>query len=156
MLCKYCLKEMEPVINPRPDTPHEAELRCPLCNKFLEWKRKENNKDKRDGKVKVSRIGLDYCQLCLRKKVQLGTRETLTVHHIDEDPHNNEPLNHLVVCDACHKLIHHIRVYHNYHQVDNVNKYHTYEAYKKILNAMDLEPDFYDRLLKGFAEVVGV
>ena len=91
MLCKYCLKEMEPDINPRPDTPHEAELRCPL-----------------------------------------------------------------VVCDACHKLIHHIRVYHNYHQVDNVNKYHTYEAYKKVLNAMDIEPDFHDRLLKGFAEIVGV
>ena len=156
MICKYCQSEMEPTINPRPDTPHEAETRCSTCGRFLEWKRKENNKDKRDGKVKVSRIGIDYCQICLRKKTQLGTRETLTVHHIDEDPYNNDPLNHLVACDACHKLIHHIRVYHNYHLTDHVNKYHVYESFKKSLQQANIPAHIYDKMIQDFAQEIGV
>lgn len=156
MTCKRCFKEVDPVLTPRPDTNNEAEMRCPLCGFFLGWKPKEKNKNKRDGKIKASRLGIDFCHICLRKEYQLGTREVLTVHHIDEDPHNDDELNLLVACNACHNLIHHLRVYYNKHFIDHVNKHHVYAMFKKSLEKFNLPPNIYDRMIREFAEEIGV
>jgi len=42
----------------------------------------------------------------------------LETHHIDNDPANNDRLNLLVVCIACHKLIHWARTYIRNHMTD--------------------------------------
>lgn len=42
---------------------------------------------------------IPYCQCC-------GYSEVLDIHHIDEDKHNNEPHNHVVLCPNCHAKIH--------------------------------------------------
>lgn len=156
MICKYCNKEIEPDIVPRPDTPHEAALYCPLCKRFLAWRAKQKNENNRNSKVKASNIEGDFCRICLRTEAQLGTGEVFTVHHIDENPYNDDPTNHMKACTACHKLIHHIRLYYNKHMLDNVNKHHTYAAYKRTLANMDISPDLHDTLLKEFSDILGI
>ena len=39
------------------------------------------------------------CFLC-------GAKRNLHVHHIDEDPTNNDPSNLVTLCEACHRLVH--------------------------------------------------
>lgn len=117
--CPDC--NIEGILNPRPDTPHNAEIRCPLCGNFLGWQKKEKNLSKRNkSKIKPE---IDYCQLCLRNKDDFGVREVLEVHHIDEIQNGgiDEPGNIWFVCTHCHSLIHHVRTYLNYHIKDKYN-----------------------------------
>lgn len=109
--------------------PHEAMLWCPKC-KFKGWARKPN-KDK-EGKTILKRIGnrtaidkvlafhgfkKEFCFFCLRKKFELGVKETLTIDHIKELDKGGEDKveNCQVFCTACHKLKNLIRLYFNWH-----------------------------------------
>ena len=48
-------------------------------------------------KIIIKSVG--ECQCC-------GYKDVLDVHHIDENKHNNEPHNHVVLCPNCHAKIH--------------------------------------------------
>jgi len=119
MQCRYCSVDVEPNFRERPDTPHYGEYLCPHCGRSLGWKAKPKNEKKiasrPSGMPSPSDLGIDYCQICLRLKPWLGLNETLETHHINDDPTNNDRLNLLVVCTACHKLIAWLRLYTNTH-----------------------------------------
>lgn len=152
--CKYCSSDVNYYVKPRPDTPHEAEIRCGLCHCFLGWKRKEKNEGKRLPQVhSPESVGIDYCEICLLHRKHLGMNETLDIHHIDDNPENNERINISVVCTGCHKLIHHQRTYRN-HQV--TKKFLIYEQYKEYISSIDLEPAVYEKLIKEIARLLGL
>ena len=119
---KGCGAELE--IKERPDSVHEAEVRCPNCG-FRGFKPKEKNKDKkRNTKIEPKDV-FDHhnhsekrCFFCRRKKQELGVNETFTVDHIHELDKGGEDKveNTQVLCTACHKLKNHQRLYHNRHQ----------------------------------------
>lgn len=119
VFCRRCRKEVVPYLNPRPDTPHYAEYKCPDCQGFINWVAKPDNQKKLDkrpnGCPTPEDLDIEICQVCLRPREWLGQNETLETHHIDDEPTHNDRLNLLVVCTACHKFINWIRIYFNKH-----------------------------------------
>lgn len=113
--CRYCDEFIEPVIRQRPDTPHGGgEKLCPVCGRHLAWIPKEKNLNKRPkNKYTPNDLKIEYCQMCLRTQEMLGVNETLEVHHVIEikDDGDDEPENIFVLCTACHKDVHHKRIY---------------------------------------------
>jgi hypothetical protein len=155
MWCKKCQWEIqEPDIIPRPDTPHAGEMRCPTCQSFLGWVKKEKNEGKRGPrKYSPSDLNIDYCQLCRIKQINLGDQETLDIHHLDGDPENNERLNFLVLCTSCHKLIHHQITYRN-HFIEK--QYRLYEEFKKkIIHICPTNFD-YEEIIKIYIDLYGI
>lgn len=112
--CNRCGKEVEPVVIPYESGPHYAKGVCPDCESFLYIIPKPKNEEKLakrpNGCPTPDALEIYRCQVCLRHKDDLG-RGHLETHHIDDDPTNNDRLNWLVVCVACHKLIHWTRTY---------------------------------------------
>lgn len=154
MLCKKCGLDAEPIANPRPDTVHEAELRCRHCEGFLGWQKKERNNGRRGPtKYKAEDLGVAYCQMCRLERPALGDNETLDVHHLDGDPNNNARENLFVICTSCHKLVHHQITYRN-HFIKK--QYRLYESLKQELSQCFLTPDEYERVVGVFAELYGV
>jgi len=101
---------------------HYARLDCPKCG-FRGWMRNPNNP--RNKGTRLLRTGNklttekimnyhgfeeEFCFLCLRKKTDLGIRETLTADHILELRDTNESENRdnikngQILCTACHKI----------------------------------------------------
>lgn len=118
--CRSCHKDVEPLVTLLPETSiHYAEVRCSICHSWLGFKAKPKNEEKLEkrpnGAPTPEDLRIDYCQICLRPREWLGVRETLETHHIDDDPQNNDRLNHLIVCTACHKWIAWVRLYFNDH-----------------------------------------
>lgn len=154
LYCRNCNENVEVNIIPRPDTPHAGEIKCAVCGRFLGWKKKEKNEGKRAKQVhSPESLQIDFCQVCLLPKQHLGVNETLDIHHIDDDPENNDRLNILVACTACHKLIHHQRTYRN-HQV--VKKQLIYEEFKEYLRGTDIGPVEYDEMILKMSDLLGV
>lgn len=116
--CERCQRDVETVLEILSQGNHYAKLNCAECGKYLAFAKKPENKGKR-GKNKYSPkdLGVDCCQMCLRHGSRLGRRGALEVHHVVEINAGGEdlPSNLWVVCTACHKLIHHQRVYLNSH-----------------------------------------
>jgi hypothetical protein len=98
------------------DGPHFSQLRCSKCNYFFGFRAKPKNDDKLEkrpnGCPTPKKLGVNYCQICLRP-IEDTHRQYLETHHIDDEPKNNELPNLLVVCLACHKLINWTRTYLN-------------------------------------------
>jgi len=154
LFCRSCNSEVEYHLIPRPDTPHEAEIRCAACDRFIGWKKKEKNEAKRPKQIhSPGSLGIDYCQICLMPKRHLGTNEALEIHHNDDEPENNERINILVVCTSCHKLIHHQRTYRN-HQISK--KLLIYEEFKNYLDERAIEPSIYDEMIIKMSELLGI
>lgn len=122
MICKWCNSVVEPTVIPKLTGPHAAELRCPECNTFLGWQKKEKNEDKRTkSRHTPESLKIDYCQICQRKRSELAPRQTLEIHHIKEivaDCGDDEPYNILVLCTMCHKEVHLKRTYLHKHYLD--------------------------------------
>lgn len=103
--------------------PHDIRVSCPNCGRTHGFLAKEKNQKKLDhrpnGQPNVSQLmefkGIDFCEICLRRKDQLGKRGFFEVHHISKDPTNNETVNLLLVCKACHQFIHYLQTYMNDH-----------------------------------------
>ncbi len=107
----------EPLTELLTQGPHYAKARCPFCKYTFGFLPKPENKEqleKRPEKHTPEELDIKYCQLCLRHEEKLG-KGWLCVHHMDDDPANNDRLNLMVVCIACHKLIAWLRTYTNDH-----------------------------------------
>jgi len=144
LICKHCNNTKDFYEKPRPDTPHDAEIRCSVCNKFIMWKPKDRNKDKRPpNKILPVDLGIDYCEICLRVKARLGRNETLTSHHKIEIAMGGLDVkeNILILCTHCHNLVHHVRLYMNDHFGDLWEKY---EEMKLAIEQKDLTPEEYE------------
>jgi hypothetical protein len=148
--CRRCDDHVDGIVKPRPDTPHAAEVRCGSCGGFIQWLKKEENKDKRDkNKHTPESLGIDFCLLCRRTRGRLGKNETLNAHHIIEVQEGGPdvPTNIWVVCTPCHLLIHHQRTYLN----DHFNHlWELFEAEKARIHDLSLP------LWEEQEEVVGV
>lgn len=103
--------------------PHHKKLTCPDCGYPFGFLAKEKNEKKLDhrpnGQPTASQLmeskGIDFCEICLRRKDQLGKRGFFEVHHISKDPSNNTTGNLLLACKACHQFIHYLQTYMNDH-----------------------------------------
>jgi 5-methylcytosine-specific restriction endonuclease McrA len=135
--CRRCDYEGQPVTNGNTNFTHGHALYCPQCKVFYGWGgRKKELKDE-NGIRKISsqwppkRLGVDFCQICLRTEDQLGDGETLESHHIIPVKNGGEdsPKNIHVTCTSCHKNIHHRRTYMNYHMAK------FFEAHKRAADA---------------------
>lgn len=101
---------------------HYAKRICGKCQKTNGWAPKpENEKVKRPAKHKslVDKYGNGFCELCLRMESELESWHTLEGHHILEfsEGGSEKAENVLIVCTACHKLIHWLRTYHGTEQI---------------------------------------
>jgi 5-methylcytosine-specific restriction endonuclease McrA len=105
---------------------HYGRLDCLHCNKWIKWVRNPETKERT--REKTSKINIqailkyhnykeEFCFFCLRKKEQLGEKETLTIDHILEinKDGNDEIENLQILCSACHKLKNWSRLYLNWH-----------------------------------------
>jgi hypothetical protein len=120
VFCRHCRNDIVPNIEILPETSiHYGKYTCPVCDSWIGFKAKPENEKKLEkrpnGTPTPEALGIEYCQICLRPRERLGSRETLDTHHIDDDPANLERLNFLIVCSACHKLIAWTRTYFNEH-----------------------------------------
>ena len=118
--CSVCNSNLVKTITP--NSPHYARLDCPKCG-FKGFARNPNNP--RNKGTKLLRIGnrltiekimrfhgfrFPFCFFCLRKKNELGIKETLTADHILElrdtkDYENRDMIeNGQILCSACHKM----------------------------------------------------
>lgn len=121
MICKRCHHDVDPINIPRPDTVHAGgELRCPRCDMHLGWRKvdKEHAKKRTHASQHSPQsLGIECCELCLRPKRGLGIRQTLEIHHkIEVEVGGPDKRSNIwVLCTPCHKLLHHMRIYHNEH-----------------------------------------
>ena len=111
--CRKC--ESSNVIEEWREDRQQFATRCNDCKMFT-WQLKDlDNKYRRESKHYdlVKKKGVDFCEVCLRKKDDIPPPGTLEGHHIIEykDGGSDDNTNILVVCTACHKLIHHQRTY---------------------------------------------
>jgi len=107
--CNHCGDETEGlIIESKP--PHDKQIVCSVCNRWIKYLPKEKNLDRRvKNRYKPVDLGVDHCELCLRKKEMLGKYECLIIHHkipIEEGGLDVKE-NCLVVCSKCHSEIHH-------------------------------------------------
>lgn len=112
---------------------HGFKLYCMDCEAFVAWSGYKKP-IARGGERKFSsqwtakRVGIDYCQICLRDKADLGRAERIETHHIIQvcDGGEDELSNLMFLCTACHTLVHHQRTYLQRHLRRH------FEAYKAI------------------------
>ena len=106
------------------DTVHYARLDCPNCNKWIRWMPNPDIKGRRGtSKFDINDVlnfhnkKNEICFLCLRRRNQLGNKETFTLDHIEELSHSgkDELGNLQILCSACHKLKNWVRLYLNWH-----------------------------------------
>lgn len=101
-----------------PELTHWGKYVCsyPDCERFLAWvKKPDNEKRNRRNSKKLAKpfedAGINYCQLCLRKRCELPPSMTFVAHHIIEvqDGGTDDPINLLHLCTFCHELVHLLR-----------------------------------------------
>lgn len=99
-----------------PELTHWGKYECAKCGRFLAWvKKPDNEKRNRRNSKKLAKpfedAGIDYCQLCLRKRCELPQNMTFVAHHIVEvqDGGSDDPTNLLHLCTFCHELVHLLR-----------------------------------------------
>lgn len=99
-----------------PELQHWGKYICSECGRWLTWVTKpDNEKRNRRNSKKLAKpfvqAGIDYCQICLRKKDELPPHMVFVGHHIVEvrDGGSDEPSNLLHLCTFCHELVHLIR-----------------------------------------------
>jgi len=134
MECRKCGYKGPPTTNGKTNFQHGHALYCPECSLFYGWGGKKKKLHDENGVRKVStqwppkRLGIEYCQVCLRTEDQLGDGENLESHHVVavQDGGEDSPKNIWVTCTSCHKMIHHRRTYLNLH----MQKF--YEAYRRL------------------------
>lgn len=122
--CKWC-DSHNLNFTKTPNLTHFGRIDCLDCGRWNEWIRNPENDGirTRTSRYNISQVLRFYnkkdeiCFFCLRKKEQLGEKETLTLDHIEElkDGGKDELGNIQVLCSACHKLKNWARLYMNWH-----------------------------------------
>ena len=125
MKCQWCNSEnIKETIMPE-GSIHYIKYSCNECNKFIGWGKKPENENIR---TRTSKYDIEdvmrfhnkkklFCFFCLRRKEQLGKRETFVIDHIDElqDGGIDEIGNLQILCSACEKQKKWLRTYLNQH-----------------------------------------
>jgi hypothetical protein len=96
---------------------HFAGIRCNACGRQIEWLAWPPAPQKRERRRitrrvdELTRLGDDYCEICLRGRFHLIPPDALEVHHADGDRDNDDPANLRLYCTACHRFVEWARLY---------------------------------------------
>ena len=148
--CPEC--KVNTVAAPKKDEPlspiHGYKLYCLDCGKFIAWsgyKKQiaQNGERKFSSQWSAKRVGIDYCQICLRYKDDLGRSEHIETHHIIQvcDGGEDELDNLMFLCTACHNLVHYQRTYLNRHLRP------LFEAYKALKLIKKHDPSLHNQVV---------
>jgi hypothetical protein len=117
--CRHCKTNADHPVTLTPEKIHYGRVDCGTCGRLLRWLPKpdgEPSKYKRQAAHRnlVADYGRGFCELCLRKVGELPPRQTLEAQHVIEyqDEGSNKRENIWILCTACHKLVHWMRIYH--------------------------------------------
>ena len=123
MFCEVCGGRV--IFNETPQLTHYGELRCDKCHKWVKW---VSNPEKVKHRTQTSKRVLkdvkefhkmeeEFCFFCLRKREDLGQKETLTLDHIHELQNGGKDIieNMQILCTACHKLKNWTKLYMHWH-----------------------------------------
>lgn len=118
--CDVCNSKLNLTVTP--NCPHYGRLDCPKCG-FKGWAKNPNSSRNKGAKLlrTGNRVSVEsimqyhnfkeaFCFMCLRKKQDLGIRETLTADHIlelrdtEEGEDRDNVKNGQILCTACHKM----------------------------------------------------
>lgn len=115
MTCPACHCQRV-TVEPTPGGPHHAKELCADCRRFLRWVPKpgaERIRRPAGHRDLVEKFSRGFCQFCRRTEGVLPPGQTLEGHHIVElqDGGSSERDNILVLCTACHKLLHWMRTW---------------------------------------------
>lgn len=151
--CKKCKAKVPAA--PKPEDPiheiHGYKLYCMDCGTFVGWSGAKKE-IVRDGERKFSsqwtpkKMGLDYCQICLRHHTSLGLTERIEIHHIIPVKEGGEDTreNIMCLCTFCHRLVHQQRTYIRDHLTAHA------EAYKAIQTVKAEKPDLYNAIVQAY------
>lgn len=129
--CSACNKELQFTLTP--NNIHFGRLDCPEHG-FRGWARNPDSPridSKRIGNhADISKVMVYHelkeaiCFFCLRRKDELGDKETLTIDHIIELDKcgKDEVYNMQILCSACHKLKNWARLYMNWHLNEKIKE----------------------------------
>lgn len=131
MECRRCGTVALPDVVQAPP-PHDRKIICSECGYTFGFLCKEKNEKKLDhrpnGQPSPAQLmelkGIDFCEICLRKKDQLGRKGYFEVHHISKDPSDNAIGNLLLTCKACHQFIHYLQIYLNEHMREFIEEHY--------------------------------
>ncbi len=103
-MSRLCLNCGKPVIH----NPKSHESKAVLANRFCCSRSCANRYRRKD----AGDLGVRAARLRARKYVKTGCERCgnkygLQVHHIDNDPWNNDPMNLVTLCETCHDRKHH-------------------------------------------------
>lgn len=112
MPCKYCSSDLtyEKLVQPEENIIHYSRILCADCGTFLGWGKKPDSKNRpANHSDLIRKYKKEYCPICMRPSSKL----VMEAHHIVEFQHGgtSDEDNILVLCYACHKIVHHIRNY---------------------------------------------
>jgi len=156
--CKQC--DANVVADRNIDDPasdiHGYKLYCVDCGSFVGWSGckkdiKKNGERQFSSQWTAKSVGIDYCQICLRNKTDLGQSERVEPHHIIEISEGGEDSrkNIMWLCTCCHRLVHHQRTYLQKHFS------HQREAYRAIQIVKQEDPDIYSRIIELYRQSRG-
>lgn len=135
--CPKCGAMGKPYEQGKFNQTHGYALACPHCHQFIGWGGKakpikDATKRIRSSNWTDKRLGIDYCQCCMRNARHLGNLETLEIHHVIPvaDGGTDSPENLWVLCTACHKAVHARRTYTNDHMHPFFEAYDAYQQWK--------------------------
>jgi len=111
--CRYC-GSSNLVQEETPHTQHHAKEVCGACGRFRRWIPKPESVGTRrpaNHRKLLVRYSRGFCELCLRKKLELPPGLDLEGHHIIEYQHggSDERENVSILCSRCHRLTHVLR-----------------------------------------------
>ncbi len=124
-ICPRCGAEdcFEEILTP--ESVHYSKTICRMCERWIQWNKNPSKAEYRSETTKCAVI-YDFCKICGRTQEKLGWKETLTAHHVIPLEEDGEDIieNIIVLCSACHKLVHWVRLYVHKH----LNKFYDKEV----------------------------
>lgn len=114
MACRFCACNEETIIpGPHPGG-HAARANCAACGRLVRWVAKEDSERiKRPAAHRdlAKKYGKGLCSMCGKTQEKLPANQAFEAHHIVafEKGGTNDRDNIVVICTACHKLIHWLR-----------------------------------------------
>jgi len=137
--CNQCQVKVAAIHKNESSELHGYKLYCKICGNFVGWSgvKKEIIKDgtrQFSSQWSAKQVGINFCQICLRRKEDLGKSETLEPHHIIQikDGGLDEISNIQFLCTACHKFVHYQRIYLKEHLKPQIEAFKAIQAVKKV------------------------
>lgn len=95
--------------------PHFARIECQSCGHWIDWIGwpRDRPAERPRRRQRITKLGEDRCELCLRARFEIPAPGALEVHHLVQHSENGSDgvENTRVYCTACHRLVEWVRTY---------------------------------------------